>query len=136
DPLRGEGHEKPLTKIVVDEELELQLARAGLGLDSVAPAGVNVVLRGCANLSTGATAADVTERVSPEVREVCERAAAVVGLDICGIDLVAPDIGGAFDGAVVEINAGPGLRMHVYPSRGTPQDVGGAIVDMLYPAGA
>ena len=136
DPLRGEGHEKPLTKIVVDEELELQLARAGMGLDSVAPAGVNVVLRGCANLSTGATAADVTERVSPEVREVCERAAAVVGLDICGIDLVAPDIGGAFDGAVVEINAGPGLRMHVYPSRGTPQDVGGAIVDMLYPAGA
>lgn len=138
DPLRGEGHELPLTRIEVDGELRLQLHRAGLDLASVPPRDQRVTLRGCANLSTGATAEDATDLIGPSVRELCERAAATIGLDICGVDLVTPDIsgrGGRLAGGVVEVNAGPGLRMHLSPSSGAARDVGSAIVDMLYPIG-
>jgi len=140
DPRRGEGHEKPLTRIAVDGELELQLQRAGADLTTVPAKGTPMILRGCANLSTGATAEDATDQIGPEVRALCERAAVTIGLDICGIDLVTPDIsgraGGGMEGGVVEVNAGPGLRMHLYPNSGPGRDVGTAIVDMLYPAGA
>ncbi len=92
-----------------------------------------------ANLSTGGSAADVTDVVHPQVRALCERAARVVGLDICGIDLILPDISQPMPergGGIVEVNAGPGLRMHQFPSEGQPRDVGAAIVDMLFPDGS
>jgi cyanophycin synthetase len=143
NPARGRGHEKPLTEIKVDEIMTAYLCKAGLSLSDVPPAGETVLLRESINLSTGGTAKDVTGEVHPEVEEMCERAARVVGLDICGIDLVTKDISrpveiavpGRPGGGVIELNAAPGLRMHLYPSQGEPRDVGGAIIEMLYPGG-
>jgi cyanophycin synthetase len=143
DPMRGLGHEKPLTQIRVDEIMTAYLCKAGLSLSDVPPAGETVLLRESINLSTGGTAKDVTDIVHEEVEEMCERAARVVGLDICGIDLVLRDISAPVEhsgpgkpgGGIIELNAAPGLRMHLYPSEGKPRDVGGAIIEMLYPAG-
>lgn len=138
DPLRGTGHEKPLTRIVVDDSARRLLAAQGLCLSSVPEAGRRVVLRDAANLSTGGTAFDVTDEVHPDQRWLCERAAKAVGLDICGVDLMTPDIRrapaevGAF---VVEVNAAPGIRMHEHPTGGIPRRVGRAIVDALFPPG-
>jgi cyanophycin synthetase len=140
NPLRGEGHEKPLTQIKVDEIMTAYLCKAGLSLDDVPPDGETVFLRESINLSTGGTAKDVTDIVHPEVAEMCGRAARVVGLDICGVDLVMRDISapvewsgvGKTGGGVIELNAAPGLRMHLYPSEGKPRDVGSAIIEMLY----
>jgi cyanophycin synthetase len=142
NPMRGEGHEKPLTEIKVDEIMTAYLYKAGLSLNDVPPSGDPVLLRESINLSTGGTAKDVTDVVHEEVVEMCERAARVVGLDICGIDLVMRDIAlpversgvGRTGGGIIELNAAPGLRMHLYPSEGKPRDVGGAIIEMLYPA--
>ena len=138
DPRRGEGHAKPLTKIRVDAIALACLAKQGYTLDSVPPAGATVYLREGANLSTGGTATDVTDAVHPAIRRLCERAARVVGLDICGLDLVLEDIRRPLrqGNGVIEVNAGPGLRMHLYPSCGQSRPVGEAIVDMLYPPGA
>ncbi|WP_439631423.1 cyanophycin synthetase [Gemmata sp.] len=139
NPLRGDGHEMPLTRITVDDGLVDHLARSGgRQLGEVPAAGERVLLRGTANLSTGGTARDVTDEVHPDVRRLCERAARAVGLDVCGIDLIAPDIGRPLppSGAgVIEVNAAPGLRMHHYPSEGTPRDAGGAVVQSLFPRG-
>jgi cyanophycin synthetase len=138
NPLRGEGHCSALTKIEVDDVMTAHLQKGGLSLKSVPPDGARVLLRENANLSKGGTAKDVTDLVHPSVRRVCERAALAIGLDVCGVDLVLPDIaapipkGGA---GVIEINAAPGLRMHVHPSEGEPRDVGAAIVQSLYPFG-
>src|SRR3954469_18957639 len=136
DPRRGGGHEKAWTRIPVDEAAAASLLAQGLDTTSVPAEGQRVRLRENANLSTGGTATDVTDDVHPDIRSLCERAARVVGLDICGVDLVAPGIDRPLpDGAgIVEVNAGPGIRMHVHPSFGRPRDVGGAIVDMLYPS--
>jgi len=137
DPRRGDGHMHALSRIVIDPLLIACLERQGLGLGSV-PAPTQIVpVRDCANLSTGGTAVDVTDRVHPDVRWLCERAARAVGLDICGIDLVAPDITTPLPqhAGVVEVNAAPGLRMHHFPSAGQARDVGAAIVEMLYPQG-
>jgi cyanophycin synthetase len=139
DPNRGDDHEKPLTKIVIDDIALQHLAKSGLTVSSVPPAGEVVWLREGVNLSTGGTARDVTDRVHPSVRRACERAARVIGLDICGVDLVMDDIAAPLErgsGAIIELNAAPGLRMHAHPSEGEPRDVGGAIVEMLYPNGA
>lgn len=137
DPRRGDGHEAPLTRIRLDDAALRALARRGLGPESVPRAGEVVAVRETANLSTGGTARDVTAEVHPDVRRACERAARVIGLDVAGIDLVVPDIArGLAGGAVIEVNAAPGLRMHHHPSEGEPRDAGGAIVDMLYPPGA
>jgi cyanophycin synthetase len=138
NPLRGDGHSCPLTRLSVDAAALDCLARAGLGLESVPAEGQTVPLRENGNLSTGGTASDVTERVHPSVRQVCERAARLIGLDICGLDLVLPDIAAPLEpdsGGIIEINAVPGLRMHEYPSTGAARAVGAAIVDMLYPPG-
>jgi cyanophycin synthetase len=139
NPLRGQGHEKPLTRIKVDDGLTDHLRRSGgRRLGDIPAAGEQVLLRGTANLSTGGTAKDVTDRVHPEVRRLCERAARVVGLDVCGIDLIAPDVAAPppdRGAGVIEVNAAPGLRMHHYPSEGAPRDVGTAVVDMLFPHG-
>ncbi len=98
--------------------------------------GEMILLRESANLSTGGSARDVTADVHPAMQQICERAARAIGLNICGIDLIVPDIRQPFStGGIVEVNASPGIRMHHFPNEGQPRDVGGAIVDMLYPGG-
>ncbi|WP_214413289.1 cyanophycin synthetase [Sphaerisporangium fuscum] len=147
DPRRGEGHSRELTKIKLDERVLAHLETQGLGPASVPARGRLVTLRRNANLSTGGTSRDVTDLVHEDVADMCRRAAAVVGLDVCGIDVRLADIaapmrcGGAGPGedehgAVIEVNACPGLRMHLSPAEGTPRDVAGAVIDSLYPPGA
>ena len=139
DPLRGLGHERPLTRIALGEPAIALLARSGLTPASVPAAGEAVLLTEAANLSTGGTAVDVTEAVHPTVAEACRRAAAVVGLDVAGVDLVLEDIAAPLPAAgwgVIEVNASPGLRMHHHPSAGRSRDAAGAIVDWLYPPGS
>lgn len=139
NPLRGEGHEKPLTRIEIDEIVLAFLKKKGFDLDYVPRAGETVELRDGINLSTGGTATDVTDEVHTEVARMCERAARVIGMDICGVDLVLKDISAPLkkgSGGVIEINASPGLRMHHYPSAGTARDVASSIVEMLYPQDA
>ena len=137
NPLRGDGHEKPLTKIKVDSDVINHLQHAGMSLDAIPKHGEHVTLSNRSNLSTGATAQDVTDQVHPTIARMCERAARLIGLDVCGVDLVIPDIATPMtSGGVIELNASPGLRMHHYPSAGMPRDVGEAVVDSIYPAGA
>ncbi len=138
DPNRGEGHLRPLTLLQINDTALKNLQAAGLTPESVPEAGRRVLLHQAANLSTGGTAADVTDLLHPDVARTCERAARVIGLDICGVDLVLRDITRPLDrgnGCVIEVNASPGLRMHVHPSHGKSRDVGEAIIDMLYPEG-
>jgi cyanophycin synthetase len=136
NPLRGEGHEKPLTKIKVDHSVIQHLKRIGVTTRDVPAVNEEVVLSERVNLSAGATARDVTDEVHPSVKAMCERAARLAGLDICGVDLIAGDISQPVkQGGILELNAGPGLRMHCFPSAGKPRDVGAAIIEMLYPKG-
>lgn len=137
DPRRGEGHENILTKIKVDNFVLNCLRRQNFTLDSIPQLNQIVWLRETANISTGGTAADVTDKIHPSVKTMCERIARVIGLDICGIDLIHEDISKPINrkSGVIEVNAGPGLRMHQSPTNGTSRDVGAAIVDMLYPIG-
>lgn len=138
DPLRGEGHGTSLTRVRLDEIALNTLASQGYQADSVPAQGVCVVLRNNANLSTGGTATDVTEQVHPELAASAVMAARMVGLDVCGIDLVAQDVYRpltAETGCIVEANAAPGLRMHLSPSYGAGRDVGAAMVDSLYAPG-
>ena len=138
DPRRGEGHATSLTKIRLDDIAVARLAMQDLTPDSVPAKGQRVVLRNNANLSTGGTATDVTDDVHPEVAARAVAAAQMVGLHICGVDMVAETVlrpleeqGGGF----VEVNAAPGLRMHLAPSYGKPRNVGQAMVDKLYAHG-
>ncbi|MBV8555413.1 MAG: cyanophycin synthetase [Planctomycetaceae bacterium] len=138
DPRRADYHAMALSKIVLDPVALGVLEEQGYQPDSVPPAGARVLIRRNANLSTGGTATDVTDTVHPDVAARAVDAARVVGLDIAGIDLVVRDISRPLEeqgGIVVEVNAGPGLRMHLHPSAGTPRPVGQAIVDMMFPAG-
>jgi cyanophycin synthetase len=137
-PERGEDHERPLTRIEIDEAMMEFMKRRRLSLRYTPEPGEVVYLRDCANLSTGGTARDVTDLIHPSVAAMCERAARVIGLDVCGIDLVLDDIAKppGPDNGVIEVNAAPGLRMHVAPSEGRSREVGAAIIDMLYPHGA
>lgn len=136
NPLRGTGHERPLTKIKVDADMKAHLAHAGMSLDTVPAKGESVTLSFRTNLSTGATARDVTDEVQPTIARMCERVARLMGLDVCGVDLVIPDIATPItSGGVIEVNASPGLRMHHFPSEGQPRDVGQALVDSVYPPG-
>jgi len=135
DPLRGEGHQRPLTRIDIDAVAVLLLARQGLTPQSVPEAGRRVVLRENGNLSTGGTARDVTDEVHPDNARLAVRAARIVGLDVAGVDMVGKDIrvpltGGG--GAVIEVNAAPGLRMHLHPSEGSPRNVAVPILDHLF----
>ena len=138
DPRRGEGHATSLTKIRLDDIALARLAMQDLQPDSVPAKGHRVILRNNANLSTGGTATDVTDDVHPEVAARAVAAAQMVGLHICGVDMVAETVlrpleeqGGGF----VEVNAAPGLRMHLAPSYGKPRNVGQAMVDRLYAQG-
>ncbi|MGC9524476.1 MAG: cyanophycin synthetase [Limnospira sp.] len=139
DPRRGSGHENVLTRIDIDGRAEEILAAQNLRLDSVPDEGEICHLRATANLSTGGIAIDRTDEIHPENRWLAERAAKLVGLDVAGIDITATDIGKPLrdiDGAIVEVNAAPGLRMHLQPSQGQPRDVTGPILDLLYPHGS
>ncbi|PKM81445.1 MAG: cyanophycin synthetase [Firmicutes bacterium HGW-Firmicutes-14] len=139
DPLRGEAHEKPLTKIKIDPIVLMVLAKKGLTPQSVPAQSEIVYLRENANISTGGVAVDVTGQVHRDTIELVIRAVRLVGLDVAGVDLVARDIGRPLvpgNGAIIEINAAPGIRMHHYPARGKARNVAGAIVDMLFPPGA
>ncbi|MEO1658395.1 MAG: cyanophycin synthetase [Pseudomonadota bacterium] len=138
DPRRGAGHENMLTRIDLgDREIEV-MREKGYRPDDVPQEGEVVFLRKTANLSTGGTATDVTEVIHPDNKRMAERAIKAVGLDIGGVDFLTTDITKSYretGGAICEINAGPGIRMHIAPSEGEPRDVGGAIMDMLFPAG-
>ncbi|WP_374166109.1 cyanophycin synthetase [Arcticibacter sp. MXS-1] len=138
DPRRGYGHENVLTEISVDRDTHETLKKAGYSLESVPPAGETVFLKSTANLSTGGTSVDVTDMVHPHNVFVCERIARVVGLDICGIDIMAENLSQPLNetgGVVLEVNAAPGFRMHLAPSEGQPRNVAGPVLDMLYPPG-
>lgn len=137
NPLRGDGHEKPLTKIKVDSDVLSHLQHAGMSLDTLPQRGEHVILSNRSNLSIGATAQDVTDIVHPTIARMCERAARLVGLDVCGVDLVIPDIAEPMtSGGVIELNASPGLRMHHFPSAGIPREVGDAVVEAIFPPDA
>ena len=138
DPRRGEGHSTSLTKIRFDDIALATLAARGLNADSVPSKGQRVVLRNNANLSTGGTATDVTDDVHPEVAARCIAAAHMVGLDICGVDLVCDSVLKPIEeqnGGIVEVNAAPGLRMHLSPSFGKSRPIGEAIMDTLFKEG-
>ncbi|WP_371376333.1 cyanophycin synthetase [Sporomusa aerivorans] len=139
DPARGCGHSRPLTRLEINDAANLTLAKQRLTQHSVPNAGQTVYIRDNANLSAGATAQDVTDFIHAETVQQVERAVRLIDLDVAGVDLVIPDISQPLadgNGAIIEINAAPGLRMHQYPSIGTARDVGAAIVDYLFPAGS
>jgi cyanophycin synthetase len=138
DPRRSDDHATVLTRIRLCEIAEAVLAAQGFTFDSIPPEGAKVLIRNNANLSVGGTAADVTDRVHPEVAARAVEAAQMIGLDIAGIDVIAQDISRPLEeqgGVILEVNAGPGLRMHLGPSSGKPQPVGEAIASMLFPPG-
>lgn len=135
DPLRGEGHESFFTKVAIDEIMVEYLKKQNLQPDSVLKLGQRIQLRGNANLSCGGTAIDVTGNVSDEIKILCERVSRIVGLDICGIDIIAKDISLSVKESeltVLEVNAGPGLRMHLLGKLNSESHVGTKIVKMLY----
>ncbi|MFX0114937.1 MAG: cyanophycin synthetase, partial [Candidatus Hodarchaeota archaeon] len=140
DPRRGVGHEKALTRIQIHESTDKILLEQGLSLQSIPNTEKKVFLEETANLSTGGTSIDVTDTVHASNIEIARRAANVVGLDIAGVDIICQDIAkpiGAVGnkGAIIEVNAGPGFRMHTSPTEGTPRDVGSHVIDMLFPRG-
>jgi len=138
DPRRGEGHATSLTKIRFDDIAIGRLQAQGLEPESVPEKGRRVILRNNANLSTGGTATDVTDEVHPEVAARVVAAARMVGLDICGVDVVCETVQRPLEeqnGGIVEVNAAPGLRMHLSPSYGKGRDVGQAVIDFMFPGG-
>lgn len=138
DPRRGFGHEKVLTRIEVDNFTMKSLADQHLTLASVPDFGQLVLLKPTANLSTGGTSEDVTDRVHPSNIFLAERIAKIIGLDICGIDVMAKDLETPLrqsGGAVLEVNAAPGFRMHIEPAVGIPRNVAEPVIDMLFPTG-
>jgi cyanophycin synthetase len=139
DKRRGYGHEKPLTRIKADDITLGLLRKRGFDLSTVIPSGLKLNLKYCANLSTGGEAIDCTDKIHPINASIAIRAAMSTGLDIAGVDMVCPDISIPIEedrGAVVEVNAAPGIRMHLYPSKGKSRNVAKDIVDMLYPKGS
>ena len=139
DPRRGYGHEKVLTQITIDQFTQKMLDEKGYSLDTIPPKGELVLLKPTANLSTGGTSTDVTDEVHPANIMMCERIAKIIGLDICGIDIMATDLRTPVTengGAILEVNAAPGFRMHIDPSEGLPRNVAEPVVDMLFPKGS
>jgi cyanophycin synthetase len=139
DPKRGFGHEKVLTKIIVDRSTMKMLDEKGYTLETIPQKGELVMLKTTANLSTGGTSNDVTDEVHPANIFMCERISKIIGLDICGIDIMATDLRTPVSengGAVLEVNAAPGFRMHVDPSEGLPRNVAEPVIDMLFPKGS
>lgn len=139
DPRRGYGHEKVLTQITIDQFTQKMLDEKGYTLETVPAKGELVLLKPTANLSTGGTSTDVTDEVHPANIFMCERIAKIIGLDICGIDIMAADLRTPVSengGAILEVNAAPGFRMHIEPAEGLPRNVAEPVIDMLFPKGS
>lgn len=139
DPRRGYGHEKVLTQITIDGFTQKMLDDQNYTLDTVPAKGEQVLLKPTANLSTGGTSADVTEEVHPANIFMFERIARIIGLDICGIDIIATDLRTPVSengGAILEVNAAPGFRMHIEPTEGIGRNVAEPVVEMLFPKGS
>ena len=138
DPRRGYGHEKVLTQITTNELTKTLIKDAGYTLDSVLTEGERLILKDTANLSTGGTAEDITDIVHPANVSMVERISKIIDLDICGIDIMTTDITKPISetgGAVLEVNAGPGFRMHLAPTTGLPRNVAAPVIDKLFPNG-
>ncbi|MBT5932633.1 MAG: cyanophycin synthetase, partial [Flavobacteriales bacterium] len=138
DPRRGYGHENVLTEITIDRSTERLIDNAGYTLTSVLPENETLYLKSTANLSTGGTSVDVTDLMHPENVFIAERISRVIGLDICGIDIMASNLTQSLKengGVILEVNAAPGFRMHLAPSEGLPRNVAAPVIDMLYPPG-
>ena len=138
DPRRGYGHENVLTEIGIDRDTLDLLDKKGYTLETIPKKSEIVYLKSTANLSTGGTSIDVTDLVHPQNVFMCERIARVIGLDICGIDIMANNLTELLTengGVVLEVNAAPGFRMHLAPSEGLPRNVAAPVIDMLYPPG-
>ncbi len=139
DPRRGVGHEKVLTKIAIDEAAIERVRAQGFELDSVPDQGVTVKLALTGNMSTGGISIDRTFDAHPDNIEIAEEAARMVGLDVAGIDFICPDIAmpvRVTGGAICEVNAAPGFRMHTHPTVGEPQFIARPVVDLLFPPGS
>jgi cyanophycin synthetase len=139
DPRRGFGHEKVLTQITVDNSTMKMLEEKKYTLETIPPKGELVLLKTTANLSTGGTSEDVTDEVHPTNVFMCERISKIIGLDICGIDIMATDLRTPVSengGAILEVNAAPGFRMHIEPAEGLPRNVAEPVIDMLFPKGS
>ncbi len=138
DPRRGYGHENVLTEIDVDRDTLDLLEKLNYTLESVPKKDEIVYLKSTANLSTGGTSVDVTDLMHPENVFLCERISRVIGLDICGVDIMAENLTQPLKengGCILEVNAAPGFRMHLAPSEGLPRNVAAPVIDMLYPPG-
>lgn len=136
DPRRGYGHENVLTQITVNELTRTIIKDAGYTLDSVIAEGERLILKDTANLSTGGTAEDITDIIHPANVSMAERISKIIDLDICGIDIMTTDITKPLSetgGAVLEVNAGPGFRMHLAPTSGLPRNVAAPVIDKLFP---
>lgn len=136
DPKRGEGHEKSLTKIKLDEISLDTLNRNSINLNYIPAKNERVLLRENGNISTGGTAIDCTDKIHPDNAEIAIRAAEILGINIAGVDIVTEDISKPIltnGGAVIEVNSAPGIRMHLYPSEGKPRNVAIDIIDLLFP---
>jgi cyanophycin synthetase len=139
DPRRGIGHEKVLTRLELDAQAARLMEVKNVTKETVLPKGELFFLRGTGNLSTGGTAIDLTDVVHPDNREMAVRAAKAIGLDVCGVDFITPDITMSHrevGGGICEVNAAPGFRMHVAPTEGKSRDVAGPVMDLLFPPGA
>jgi cyanophycin synthetase len=139
DPRRGYGHEKVLTQITIDQFTQKMLDEKGYTLETIPSKDELVLLKPTANLSTGGTSTDVTDEVHPVNIFLAERIAKIIGLDICGIDIMAPDLRAPIyenGGAVLEVNAAPGFRMHIEPAEGLPRNVAEPVINMLFPKGS
>lgn len=138
DPRRGYGHENVLTEIEIDRDSLDLLNKLGYTEDSIPKKGEIIYLKSTANLSTGGTSVDVTDMVHPENIFLAERISRIIGLDVCGIDIMAENLTQPLQengGVVLEVNAAPGFRMHLAPSEGLPRNVAAPVIDMLYPPG-
>ena len=138
DPRRGYGHENVLTEITVDRDTLDLLEKKSYSLASIPKADEIVYLKSTANLSTGGTSVDVTDMMHPENIFLCERISRVIGLDVCGVDIMAENLTQPLKqngGVILEVNAAPGFRMHLAPSEGLPRNVAAPVIDMLFPPG-
>jgi cyanophycin synthetase len=138
DPRRGYGHENVLTEITVDRDTTELLEKLGYTLETIPAKDEVVYLKSTANLSTGGTSIDVTDMMHPENIFIAERISRVIGLDVCGIDIMAQNLTESLKengGVILEVNAAPGFRMHLAPSSGLPRNVAAPVIDMLYPPG-
>lgn len=138
DPRRGYGHENVLTEIEIDRDTLDLLEKLNYTVNTVPRKGEVVYLKSTANLSTGGTSIDVTDMMHPENIFLCERISRVIGLDICGVDIMAENLTQPLKengGCILEVNAAPGFRMHLAPSEGLPRNVAAPVIDMLYPPG-